>query len=169
MGRIQSNLGLTTGLDIAGTVDKLMAISAQPRDRLQTRIKGLESQQVAVNELTALVIGVELQNTKLGNTTNLATTSVSSSRTDTITATSNGTPVAGTYMTRAVQMAQTSSASSNVFSSSSDTLQAGEIVVRTGGFVDRSANLEELQGGAGIARGKIKITDRNGTGTQKVF
>ncbi|MBM3964127.1 MAG: hypothetical protein FJ308_03535 [Planctomycetes bacterium] len=165
MGRIQSNLGLTTGLDIAGTVDKLMAISAQPRDRLQTRIKGLEAQQVAVNELTALVIGAELQNNKLGNAASLATTSVSSSRTDTITATSNGTPIAGTYVTRAVQMAQTSSASSNVFSSTSDTLQAGEIVVRTGGFVDRSANLEDLRGGAGVTRGKIKITDRNGTGT----
>ncbi len=31
-----------------------------------------------------------------------------------------------------------------------------------GGFVDAAASLSELRGGAGIARGKIQITDRSG-------
>jgi flagellar hook-associated protein 2 len=162
MGRIQSSFGLTTGLDIAGTVDQLISLSAQPRDRLQARIKGLETQQVAVNDLMALVIGVQLQASRLGTPSNLASTSVTSSRTEVLSATANGTPTPGTFTARTVQMAQTSTATSNVFTSPSDTVSSGTMLVRTGGFVDGSARLDELRGGSGIAGGRIRILDRSG-------
>ncbi len=162
MGRIQSSIGLSSGLDIAGTVDQLMAISAQPRDRLANRIKGLETTQIAINELTALVIGVQLQATRLGAASNLATTQATSNRSEVLKAVVKGTPSHGTYSIQAVQTAQTSAASSNVFASASDTLQAGQLVVRTGGFVDGSASLDSLGGGKGVAGGRIRITDRGG-------
>lgn len=163
MGRIQSNIGLTTGIDIQSTVDKLVAVSAQPRDRLQARIKSFQSQQVAVNELTALLIGVQLQTDKLGKVANLTSTTASSNKTDVLTVTASGTPTTGSYAVRVLQTAQTATASSAAFTSTSDTLSAGDFVVRTGGFVDSSSSLDELRGGAGIARGKISITDRSGT------
>lgn len=163
MGRIQSNIGLTTGIDIQSTVDQLVAVSAQPRDRLQARIKSFQSQQVAVNELTALVIGIQLQTDKLGKVANLTSTTASSNKTDVLTVTASGTPIAGSYAVRVLQTAQTATASSASFTSASDTLSAGDFVVRTGGFVDSSTSLDELRGGAGVSRGKILITDRSGT------
>lgn len=162
MGRIQSNVGLTTGLDIEKTVEQLMAVSARPRDRLQTRVQGIQAQQVAINELTALVIGVQLQSTRLGNAANLASVSAATSKSDVLTATSSGTAAPGTYAIRTVQLAQTATASSNALSSADDTLESGDLVVRTGGFVDTSASLDDLRGGIGVARGKIAITDRSG-------
>ena len=162
MGRIQSNVGLTTGLNIQSTVDQLLAISAQPRDRLQLRIKSFQSQQVAINELTALTIGIQLQSDRLGKAANLGSTTATSSKSDVVSVNTAGSPAAGNYSVQTLQTAQTSTASSNPFTSSSDTLQAGEIVVRTGGFVDSSSATDDLRGGSGIARGKIRITDRTG-------
>ena len=59
MGRIQSSVGLATGLDIEGTVTKLMALAAQPRDTLALRQKAIQAQQAAVIDLTSLVLGVQ--------------------------------------------------------------------------------------------------------------
>ena len=162
MGRIQSNIGLTTGLNIQSTVDQLLAISAQPRDRLQVRVKAFQAQQVAINELTALTIGIQLQSDRLGKTANLSSTTATSSKSDVLSVSSSGTPTAGNYSIQTLQTAQTSTASSNPFTSASDTLQSGELVVRTGGFVDGSSSVDDLRGGSGIARGKIRITDRTG-------
>ncbi len=163
MGRIQSGIGLTTGLDIQRTVEQLISVSAQPRDRLQVRIKSFQSQQIAINELTALTIGIQLQSDRLGKAANLSSTSAASSKPEVLAVSATGTPVPGTYAIQTLQTAQTSTASSNPFTSASDVLQAGDLVVRTGGFVDASASVDDLRGGAGIARGKIRITDRTGT------
>jgi flagellar hook-associated protein 2 len=162
MGRIQSNIGLVSGVDIASTVDQLISISAQPRDRLQNRLKGLEAQQVAINELTALVIGVQLQTTRLGNASSLNSIQVNSSRSEVLRASANGTPALGSYSVQTIQTAKSSSATSAAFSSASDALETGRLVVRTGGFVDSSAKLEDLRGGAGVSNGKIQIIDRGG-------
>ena len=162
MGRIQSNVGLTTGIDIQKTVDQLMAVSARPRDALEVRIKGLQAQQVVLNELTALVVGVQLQSDRIGNASNVSTIAVASSKPDAISATISGSPVAGNYPVQSIQTAQTATAASSPLGSASDTVQNGEFVVRTGGFVDGSQSLDDLRGGLGVSRGKIRITDRSG-------
>jgi flagellar hook-associated protein 2 len=166
MGRIQSNVGLSTGLDIQKTVDQLMSISQRPRDAQLNRVKALQSQQVALNEITALVVGLQLQTDRIGNPSTISTSTVSSSKSDVISASVSGTAVPGNYKLQVVQTAQSSTASSGPLSSSSDTLQAGEFVVRTGGFVDSSISLDELNGGAGVSRGIIQITDRSGQSTK---
>ncbi len=163
MGRIQSNIGLITGTNITSTVDQLIKISAQPRDRLQSRIAGLQSQQVILNELTATVIGVQLQSDRIGNETLFKTTTASSSKPDVLSVNASGNPAPGTYSVRTIQTSQTATASSNAFVQASDTVQAGDFVVRTGGFVDGASALEDLRGGLGVSRGKIRITDRSGS------
>ena len=59
MGRIQSTIGLITGIPIADTVDQLMQIAARPRDLLIKRTDNLRSEQVAMAELAALLLGVQ--------------------------------------------------------------------------------------------------------------
>ncbi len=163
MGRIQSNIGLATGLNITDTVDQLMKISSASRDRLQSRVKAFQSQQVSINELTALVIGVQLQTDRIGNVSNLSTTTPTSSKPDVVSVSSLGSPVPGTYSVRTIQTAQSSAGTSNAYSSASDKVSAGTFTVRTGGFVDTSSRLDELRGGAGISLGSIRITDRSGS------
>lgn len=139
-----------------------MSVSAQPRVRLENRVKGFQTQQVAVNELTAMVIAVQLQATRLGNATTLDSTRVTSSKSDVLSATASGNPARGTYVLQSVQTAQASTATSNAFTTATDALETGSLVVRTGGFVDRQTRLDELRGGAGVSSGKIQITDRGG-------
>ncbi len=69
MAGIQASTGLISGVPIQDTVDKLMAISAQPRDRLTKLNTSLKNQQVAVGQLTALVIGIQLSTDQLGKST----------------------------------------------------------------------------------------------------
>jgi flagellar hook-associated protein 2 len=162
MGRIQSNIGLTTGIDIRSTITQLMSVSARPRQLLESRIQGLQSQQLAINELTALVIGMELQAARIGIASNVQSSSVSSSRPESLSATVSGKPTVGNYSVQVVQTSQTATASSSPIASATEKLQAGDFVVRTGGFVDGSASLDDLRGGLGVARGMIRIMDRSG-------
>lgn len=163
MGRIQSSVGLVTGFQIQDTVDQLMTLNALPRDRLAARNASLQQEQVAVTELTALVVGVELTTDRLGQSSLFSATSVSSNKSDLLSAVSSGSPKTGTYSFVPVQQAQSQQLTSSLFSSSDQTFSEGEIVLHTGGFLDGSARLDQLNGGAGVGRGSIKITDRAGS------
>ena len=162
MGRIQSNVGLASGINITSTVDQLMAVSSRSKTALETRVKGLQAQQVAINEITALVVGIQLQSDRIGAASSFKTNAVSSSKSDIVSAAISGAPAQGNYSVRVLQTAQTATASSAPLTSSNDTLLAGDFVVKTGGFVDSNIALDDLRGGVGISRGKIRITDRSG-------
>jgi flagellar hook-associated protein 2 len=139
-----------------------MAVSSRSKTALETRVKGLQAQQVAINEITALVVGIQLQSDRIGAASSFTTNAVSSSKSDIVSAAISGAPAQGNYSVRVLQTAQTATASSAPLTSSNDTLLAGDFVVKTGGFVDSNIALDDLRGGAGIARGKIRITDRSG-------
>lgn len=162
MGRIQSNVGLASGINITSTVDQLMAVSSRSKTALETRVKGLQAQQVAINEITALVVGIQLQSDRIGAASSFKTNAVSSSKSDIVSAAISGAPAQGNYSVRVLQTAQTATASSAPLTSSNDSLLAGDFVVKTGGFVDSNIALDDLRGGVGISRGKIRITDRSG-------
>ena len=86
MGRIQSNVGLASGINITSTVDQLMAVSSRSKTSLETRVKGLQAQQVAINEITALVVGIQLQSDRIGAASSFTTNAVSSSKSDIVSA-----------------------------------------------------------------------------------
>ncbi len=67
MGQIQSSVGLISGIGIEDTINKLLEVSARPRDRLVQRNKELQSQQAAITELLALAIGVQISSDRLGS------------------------------------------------------------------------------------------------------
>ena len=54
MGRIQSDIGLVTGINIKDTVDQLIALQAKPRDAATQRQAALKAQQTSIGELLAL-------------------------------------------------------------------------------------------------------------------
>ncbi|MEZ6137244.1 MAG: flagellar cap protein FliD N-terminal domain-containing protein [Pirellulaceae bacterium] len=163
MGRIQSSVGLVTGVAIEDTVNQLMRLNGIPRDRLVSRNAGLQSQQVALTELTALVVGVQLTTDRLGQSSLFSSTTVSSSKTDVLTARSLGSPKAGSYSFIPVQQAQSQQLTSSLFTSADHRLNEGELVIHTGGFLDEAVNLDALNDGAGVSRGRIRITDRSGS------
>ncbi len=162
MPPIQPNIGLITGIPIQDTVSRLMQIAARPRDLLVARNEALQQQQVALNSLTALVVAIQLAAKSLGKREIFASRSATSSDPSTLTATIKGTPAPGVYRFTPARMAQTDSWLSSGLASDQQPLNAGRLVVAIGGFVDQALPLDQLNGGNGVQRGKMRITDRSG-------
>ncbi|HUG69545.1 MAG TPA: flagellar filament capping protein FliD [Pirellulaceae bacterium] len=162
MGRIQSSVGLITGIPIQDTVDQLIALSARPRDLLTKRTASLRSQQDGIAQLTASVIGVQLSIQSLRNSSTFNAKTVTSSNESLISTAVSGSPAAGTYRFTPIRRAQAHQLLSTGFTSKTTALGAGDVSLGFGGFVDRSVSLDQLNGGLGIERGKIRITDRAG-------
>lgn len=163
MTRIQSSVGLVTGIPIEDTVNKLMAVAAQPRDNLTTRTKGLQSEQLAVTQLSSLLVAFQFEAKQLGSTSLFQSREATSSDTSALTVevAEDGSPAVGNYLFTPVQTASSQQLLSQSFATS-DTIGAGSFTFGLGGFVDQGIALSDLNGGAGVHAGKIKVTDRSG-------
>ena len=166
MGRIQTNIGLVTGIPIGDTVDQLMALAAKPRDMLENRTGALQQEQIAVTELSALLMSVQYVSQNLAKPDIYGQRQVSSSNENLLTATLTGTPPNGTYQFTPLRMSQYHQMLSSGFKSDSDPIGEGSFTFRYGAHVERNSPLELLGGGAGITRGRIRITDRSGASAE---
>ncbi len=72
-------------------------------------------------------------------------------------------PQPGTHSFIPVRQASAQQLTSSLLTSKDQLVGAGEFVIQQGGFLDDSVLLDELNGGAGVARGSIRITDRSGS------
>jgi flagellar hook-associated protein 2 len=163
MSRIQSSVGLITGIPIQDTVNKLMALATQPRTLLSNRTRQLEAEKLAVAQLTSLLVAFQFEATQLGSVSLFESRTVTSSNSDALSASlgTGGTPAVGTYLFTPVQTASTQQFLSQSFAAD-QLLGAGSFTFGPGGFVDQGISLDELNSGAGVRRGKIRITDRSG-------
>jgi flagellar hook-associated protein 2 len=164
MSRIQSSVGLITGIPIEDTVNKLMAIAARPRELLVARGKTIDAERLAINKLSSLMLAFEFEVNKLASPDLFQTKAVTSSD-DTVlkaTLTEGGNPAAGNYQIRPLQTASAQQLASTSFQSLTDLASEGTLTFGFGGFVDKGISLDELNAGAGVRRGVIRITDRAG-------
>jgi flagellar hook-associated protein 2 len=162
VSRIQSSIGLVTGIEIEDTVNKLMQLAAQPRETLASRLKTLQAEQAAINDLTGLTLGVQLAIRRFKTSSLFDQKSVASSNAALLTATAAASVPNGQYQFVAVRQATTHQLISNGLATRDEPLGAGSFSFGFGGHVDQAVSLDDLNGGAGVARGKIKITDRDG-------
>ena len=164
MSRIQSSIGLITGIPIEETVNKLMAIAARPRDVVSERVKLLDSERLAVMNLTSLLLAFEFEANRLSTDKLFQAKSVTSSAPEALQATvrEGGNPAVGSYQFRPLQTASAHQLASNSFESPADLAEAGTLTFGYGGHVDKGISLSQLNGGAGVRRGIIRITDRAG-------
>ena len=162
MGRIQSNVGLITGVPIQQTVDQLMALQAVPRDRLLARQRSMQAQQAALTDLTAAVLGVQFAARRLKSVDLFQQRTVASGNASLLTGSATPTVPAGQYQFVAVRQTQTHHAISSGLAAPDEALGGGSFSFRFGGHVDQAVSLSELNTGSGVAAGKIRITDRSG-------
>jgi len=164
MGRLQSSIGLVTGTDIVGTVDKLISLSGRPRDRLVNKGVEIQGQQQQIASLTATVIGVQLAGDSLGSASLFRSKSASSSNTEALSVATSENAVEGDYTVRTLQTAATHSIqSAQRFDKTDEALGlSGKITISPSGFVDEKVALSSLNDGLGVQAGKIRLTDRSG-------
>lgn len=164
MARISSNVGLVTGLNIEETVQKLMTVAARPRDLLKSRNDALKQEQTALDTLGSRLLAFQFAANKLKASSVFTTRQATSSKPDVLQVAipASGTPTLGSFQVRPVQAASSQQLVSQRFDAATTELGDGQFSFRFGGFVDKGISLDELNGGAGVPRGKIRITDRNG-------
>src|SRR5688572_25136993 len=156
MGRIQSSVGIISGIPIQETVDKLIALQGLARDRLVSRNKLLGAQQAAITDLTALTLGVQFAIRRLKTTDLFGQKAVTSSDADLLTATASTTATPGQYQFVPAKLAQSHQALSSGVAARDQALGGGSFRFRFGGHVNPGAGLADLNGGDGVSRGKIK-------------
>ena len=162
-GLVTAGTGLVSGLPINSIISALLTFDQQPVTQLNHQITAETGQQTALNSLSAALLALQGDSQALSSPDVLASRSVSSSNTASLTGTASSSAPLATYLVTPVVQAQTQELLSNGFADSTNTpVGGGTITVKLGGFVNPPTALAQLNGGAGVARGKISITDRSG-------
>ncbi|RIK79052.1 MAG: hypothetical protein DCC68_13895 [Planctomycetota bacterium] len=162
MGRITSSIGLVSGVPIAETVEKLVALQTGPRDQLVASVKKTTERQTAIVDLTARLIALQFSSNALGQTSSFDAVSAASSDTNTLGVTAGADAAVGTHQITVLRKAQSQQSITTGFASRSAFVGAGTLAFRFGGAVDPDTSLGLANGGTGIPRGLIRITDRSG-------
>lgn len=163
LGTVTSSTGLFSGIDYQSMIEKLLEISAKPRDLLTTRTNTLQSESAAITKVMANLLSVQYMTDNLGKDGLFASRAATSSDASVLNATVSGSPALGSYQFTCVRTAQTQQVTSSGYASSSTTIGAGTFSFRYGDDLATTQSLGVLNGGDGFTRGKIRITDRSGT------
>src|SRR3954468_19260752 len=156
-GTLASGIGLATGLNIDDTVNKLMSLASQSKNNLTARTQTLSSEKTAFTQLTSLLVAFQFESTQLGKDSVFTARSVTSSNENALSGAvaTDSNPAVGTYSFTPVQTASSQQLLSQGFNST-DAVGAGSISFGKGGVVDSGISLDQLNGGTGIQRGKVR-------------
>ena len=163
MSRIQSSVGLVSGIPIEDTVNQLMQIASRPRDLLVSRLQETQGERTAIDTLSALVLGLRSSLSSLSSSTTFATRSAAStSEAVSVAIQSGATPPVASYEFTPLQTASANQFVSQSFTSLDDLGALGSLNLQVGGHVDGGVELNNINGGLGFDSGRIRITDRSG-------
>jgi len=166
MGSITPNVGLITGIPIQKTIDQLIAVQSRPRDLLALLGKKVEAEQIAITAISASLLSFQFQAINVGKSDQFSQTSVTSSNASLLSVTSTGNPSLGSFQFTPLQTAQSQQLLSSGLASDTEALGGGSFSFRFGGYIDSDTDLEILNAGAGVERGRIRITDRSGASAE---
>lgn len=164
MGSITSSVGLISGIDSGSLIQQLLAIEARPKQLAQQRILQLQQKQAAFLSINSSLLALGTAAGKFRLDKVFQATSASSSNQDVLTATSSTRASEGTYRFQVDRLVSTQRALSRGFVDRDNSgIGATQFSFEIGGGgIDESTELAELNGGNGIKRGTINITDRAG-------
>ncbi len=163
---ITSSVGLISGINYQELVDQLIAIDARPRTLVQNRTTVLQSQQAAFQAINAKLLALDVSVTTITKSVTFSPNKATSSNESVLTAGATSSAVPGTYQFRVQRLVSGQQTVTRGFSDTDATPVAPNGATLTfepaGARLDSSTVLSQLNGGTGISRGFIRITDRSG-------
>ncbi|MBN1344139.1 MAG: flagellar filament capping protein FliD [Phycisphaerae bacterium] len=168
MGTITSGVGLISGMDIEATVKALMQIEARPKQLLENRVATLVSQRTAYLQINAMVLAAKSAAASFGESSFFKKAKAVSSNENVISATASDGAMPGSYSFTVHSLVSTHQMVSSGFSSiDSARVGAGTMTLESSlAQLGTDTPLAMLNGGAGVGRGSIRITDRSGASTE---
>ncbi len=163
---VTSSVGLISGINFQEIIDQFLAIDARPRTLVQRRNTILQSQQAAFQAINAKLLAFKMSAGSLTSTATFTPTKATSSNESIITATSSAAAVPGTYNFRVHRLVSGQQTVTRGFSDTDATPVAPNGTTLTfepsSARLDSETTLSQLNGGDGVSRGLIRITDRSG-------
>ncbi|MDR1053902.1 MAG: flagellar filament capping protein FliD, partial [Planctomycetaceae bacterium] len=164
---IQSSIGLISGIDYTSLVDQLMEIERTPITNLETRNENLMAEETAWSDILGSFLTTTYLIANLNKIATFKDTTLSSSNESLLKVSRNNSktvPTAGTYTFTPIR---TAAAQQSIATGVSDATAAlnktGEITIGRNWKLENDINLSDLNGGDGIIKGYIRITDGSGT------
>lgn len=166
MGQITSSVGLISGLNTADIIDQLIAVESRPKNVITNRNTVLEAQQGAYQQVNATLLGLRSAATRLATDAAFIETTAASSDETVATVSSGPGAAVGTYGLTVRQLVGSQQTVSRGFANDSTdpvATEGGRLTFNRGGArLEVETLLSELNGGEGVRRGFIRVTDRAG-------
>jgi flagellar hook-associated protein 2 len=166
MGTISSS-GLVSGMDIASIVQQLMDIESRPLTLIKARVEETNNQKLAYETVNAQLLAVLASIGRLAETSAFTARSATSSNPDALSVSAAANTPVGSYSFLVRSIVSTHQMASLGYADRTSTpVGAGTLSFEPAGArVDPDTELGSLNGGAGVRRGQIRITDRAGAST----
>ncbi|KAA0216710.1 MAG: hypothetical protein DYG94_12985 [Leptolyngbya sp. PLA3] len=164
MSGITTGTGLFSGIDTASLIEQLLAISARPRILAQKRMVQLQVKQSAVMDINTALSGLKSAAAAFRTSNPFENRTATSTAIEVMTASAGKTASPGSYSFIVDRLVSTQQMLSRGFAD----LDVSGQNAGTWSFepedarLDRDLSLSTLNGGLGIERGTITITDSNG-------
>lgn len=164
MSGISVGTGLVSGLDYTSLINQLLQIEARPRTLAQQRVITLQSNQAAFIDLNGRLGTLKTASTKFRTQNIFRSATVASSNADVLTGSASTGATTGAFSFLVDRVVGTQQVLSRSFTDrNSSGIGATSITVESAAArLDSDTRLADLNGGAGISRGKIVVTDHSG-------
>ncbi|MEM0915220.1 MAG: flagellar cap protein FliD N-terminal domain-containing protein, partial [Planctomycetota bacterium] len=167
MGTISSSIGLISGINTADIIDQLIAIESRPRQLVEERNTELTAQQTAYQTVSAQLLGLQSAASDLSVVTTFNQKQATSSNESVVAVTANQGAAVGDYQFTVSQLVSSQRVVSKGFAdTNANAIGATTLTFdRVESRLDRQTRLDSLNGGDGIDRGRLRVTDRSGNTT----
>ncbi len=164
MSGITTGVGLVSGIDTASLIEQLLAVEARPQALAQIRLTQLQSQQAAFLDINTRLSGLQSAARSFRTEDTFSSASAASSDEDVLTASASTSAQVGSYTFVVDRLVSTQQELSRGFADSDVSgLNAGSFTFETAdALLERDVSLADLNGGAGVRRGEIVVTDSSG-------
>lgn len=168
MGGISSSVGLISGIDSRSLINQLIQIESRPKQLVQQRILQLQQRQAAYLSINSSLLALRGAAGSFNTDRIFDSNTATSSNQNVLTGTASTNAAVGSYSFIVNRLVTTQQVLSRGFSDRNVTgLGASEFSFEFGGGgVTSETTLGELNGGQGVQRGKIQITDRSGASAE---
>jgi flagellar hook-associated protein 2 len=162
MASVSTGVGLISGINTSAIVNALIQADSGPLTSLQTKVSTAGTQKTDLLGLSADLLAVQNDATALKNSSVLNARSATSNSSG-LSVSADNTAALGSYQLQVLQLAQNQQLVSSGFASANSVVGAGTITIKQGGSLNTQTALDQLNGGAGVQAGTIRITSGNGT------
>ncbi|MEX0718766.1 MAG: flagellar filament capping protein FliD [Planctomycetaceae bacterium] len=163
MSGLSVGTGLISGLNTRELIDALIEVQRTAVVRLASRAVTHQTTQTALKSFEAMMLSLASAGQQLGQKANFGQVGVNNSHPELLTVKASNAATPGTYHFQAVRTAATHTVLSKGFANSGlQAVGAGTLTIAGGGELTQPTPLDALNGGQGVRRGTIRITDRSG-------